>query len=320
VVTREVQDHVKPDRLQLLAELDGAVLAVVESIVVEEDFLDIGEALDGRARFGRHIVGGALAPPVAECVCGHRQKVHSAGQPREVVERDERVEQERDVVARDVQIALVGLGHPRQRVQVLDIEGLSLGKLDDREVELAAADEVECGTLVESAVGVSGDGWPDEADLHGRVGSLDGLRQALVACPADGRREQDQELVVLADLDGLIRGNVVRVGIEQPRTLQQSGRISQPDGVPIGLNLARSGPARTRATVKVLERGRIQQKRFQGHRHPFHSNIPVVYQRQNPTDLVYFPCNSCSQSSMWPRARSRPRRALASSREASKAS
>ena len=36
------------------------------------------------------------------------------------VERNERIEQERDVVARDIEIALVSLGHPRQRIEVLD--------------------------------------------------------------------------------------------------------------------------------------------------------------------------------------------------------
>ena len=40
-----------------------------------------------------------------------------------------RVQQERNVVARDIQIALVDLGDPGQRVQVLD--GRAFGIVDD---------------------------------------------------------------------------------------------------------------------------------------------------------------------------------------------
>jgi len=75
--------------------------------------------------------------------------------------------------------------------------------------------------------------------------------------------------------------------------------------------------------VKVFKRGRIQKQRLQGHWHYFNSNIrhfllipglritffrPAAHGAQN-----YFACSSFSQSSMWPRERSRLSRALASS-------
>ena len=66
------------------------------------------------------------------------------------------------------------------------VERLAVGELDDREIELAAADEVDGGALVEGAVGVGGDGRADESDLDAGVRLLDGLGEAVVAGPADG--------------------------------------------------------------------------------------------------------------------------------------
>ena len=146
-------------------------------------------------------------------------------------------------------------------------------------------------------------------------------------------------------------------GIEHTRTLEQAGRVGEPDGVPVGFNLARCGPARARATVEVFKRGRVQEKSFQGHRHLFNSNIMedfgpisaglcrgrswtstyvdyagvrwgnspsggIFLQSGIDVALVYgcFWPSSLSQSPMWPRARSRLRRALLRSNPASRAS
>ena len=96
------------------------------------------------------------------------------------------MEQERDVVARDVHVAGVDVSDPGHvgGVELLDLRAVwivlvgavrvavadaedgfergSVGELDDGEVELAAADEVDGGALVEGAVGIGGDGRPDE--------------------------------------------------------------------------------------------------------------------------------------------------------------
>jgi hypothetical protein len=45
--------------------------------------------------------------------------------------------------------------------------------------------------------------------------ALDGLGEGVVAGPADGRGEEDEELVVLGDLDGLFGGDVVGRGVEE---------------------------------------------------------------------------------------------------------
>jgi hypothetical protein len=283
--------------LELLAQLDRANLLDVERVVVEEEFLDLGEVLLGPLQLGGNIVCRPLAPGVP--AQGLRPQAEGAlrGAAAGGVERDVGMQQEGDVVLGHVHVALVDFGGPGHGVQVFCLravgvvdhfsvelvadaedlaEGLALGKLNDRVIELAAADEVERRTLVEGFVRRGGDRRADKGDFDGGVGRLDGLGEALIALPADGGGEEDQEVIILADLDGLVGGDVVGVGIEQTRTLQHSSGVGQPDGVPVRLNLARGRPARTRAAVKVLERGRIQEKRFQGHRHPFNSIIAAV--------------------------------------------
>ena len=195
------------------------------------------------------------------------------------------MEQEGHVIARHVDVALVDLGRPGHGVKVFNlravgivndlavflvadaedlVQRLALRELDDRIVELAAADEVENGALIEGAVGVGGDRRPDKGDADRRIGRFDGFGKALVAFPAHGGCEQHQELVVLADLDGFLGGDVVGRRIEQARTLKQAGRIGEPDRVPVGLNLACRRPARTCAAVEVFERRRVEEEVFSG--------------------------------------------------------
>jgi hypothetical protein len=104
------------------------------------------------------------------------------------------------------------------------VEGLALCVFNDGEVELAAADEVEDGALVEGAIGVRGDRGADEGDVDGWVGSLDGLGEALVALPADGGGEEDEELEVLANLDGFVGFDVMGRGIEDAGALEVAGQ------------------------------------------------------------------------------------------------
>src|SRR6185437_10491725 len=285
------------ERLEFGTELDGAVLLDVEGVIVEEEFLDVREVLLGPLKLGSDVVGGALAPGVTGE--GLRPEAEGAlrGAAAGGVERDVGVQKERDVVLRDVHVALVDLGGPGHRVEIFDlravgvvldgagrvfvadaedfVQRLAVGELDDGEVELAAAYEVDDFTLVESAIGVGGDWRPDEADLDGGVRGLDGASKTVVAGPADGGGEEHQELVALGDLDGLVGGDVVGRGVEQPRTLQHAGGIGEPDGVPVGLDLAGRGPAGAGAAVEVLERGRIQEQGFK--RHTINLILPFRY-------------------------------------------
>ncbi len=84
----------------------------------------------------------------------------------------------------------------------------------------------------------------------------------MVAGPAYGGGEEDEELVALGDLDGLVRRDVVRRGVEKPRALEHAGGIGEPDGVPVGLDLAGCGPAGAGAAVKVFKGGRVQEAVF----------------------------------------------------------
>ena len=116
--------------------------------------------------------------------------------------------------------------------------------------------------LVEGAVRIGGDRRADEGNLDGGIGGLDGPCEGVVAAPTHGGGEEHEELVVLGDLDGLVRGDVVGRGVQQLRALEHAGGIGEPDGVPVGLDLAGSGPAGAGTTVKVLKGGRIQEQMF----------------------------------------------------------
>ena len=109
-------------------------------------------------------------------------------------------------------------------------------------------------------------GGPTKADLE-IVGfaALMALGHPLVARPADGAGEEDQEFVVLAESRSTLRpGDVVRVGVEQARALQHAGRIGEPDRVPVGLDFAGGGPARAGATIEILKGRRVENSVLSG--------------------------------------------------------
>ena len=175
-------------RLQLLAKLDGARLLNVEGVVVEEEFLHPGPVFHGLLHFGGNGVGRALAPRVS----AERLRPQAEGALRRTaargVERDERIEQERHVVAARIDVALVNVDHIGQRVEVGHrrtvgivnhraigtaiggaqnfAERLAVGVLDGRVVELAAHDEVDGLAVGERLLGKRGDVRADEADLQ----------------------------------------------------------------------------------------------------------------------------------------------------------
>src|ERR1700723_1706173 len=189
VVAREVQDQVMPRGLSFSQS----------SMVRTFWMLKVSSSKKNSLTWGKfsfaHFISAAtssverLRQAWPERVWGQRKKVHCAGQPR--------VEQERNVVAGDVHVALVDFCGPGHRVEVLDlwtvgvvlddavgvfvadaedfVEGLAVGVFYDGEVELAAADEIDDVAFVEGAVGIRGDGRTDEGDLDGGIRDLDGL-------------------------------------------------------------------------------------------------------------------------------------------------
>ncbi len=279
------------ERLKLGAELDGAGLLDVEGVVVKEKLFDVREELFGMRHLGGDVVGGALAPGVTGEGLRPKAKGALGGAAARGVERNIGVQQEGHVVARDVHVAGVDVGDPGhvRLVELFDlrtigvveeaaggvavadaedfVQRFTVGKFHDGEVKLAAADEVDRRALVQGAVRVGGDRRSDEGNLDGRVRFFDGLGEGVVAGPADGGGEEDEELVAFGDLDGLVGGDVVRGCVEQAGTLEHAGRIGEPDGVPIGLDLTHRGPSGACAAVEVFKGGRIQEQGLQRRRH-----------------------------------------------------
>ncbi len=195
------------------------------------------------------------------------------------IQRDKRLQQKRHAVFRHIQIALVDLRGPRHRIQIFHlrtirivyyfsvqpvadaenlIQRLAVRILDDRIVEFAAANKIQHRAFVQRAVGIRRYRRPHKRNPHRRIGRLDRFGQSLIALPAHCRREENKELILLANFDRFFRRDVVRWRIEQSRALQQTGGIRQPYRVPVGFNLARGRPARSGAAIKTLERGWVQ--------------------------------------------------------------
>src|SRR5208282_556466 len=122
---------------------------------------------------------------------------------------------------------------------------------------------------------------PDKCHLERGIGFLDLAQKLDVAGKPDRGSKQDEEFVVLANLDSLPPVDPMRRGVHQPATGNQSGRIRQPDGVPVGLNLARRRPARTCPAVEVLKTWRVQQHRF----HDIWHSSPSASRRILQTNL-----------------------------------
>ncbi|RXH55569.1 hypothetical protein GRAN_2426 [Granulicella sibirica] len=59
--------------------------------------------------------------------------------------------------------------------------------------------------------------------------------------------------------------------VEELRAFKHSCGIGEPDGIPVRLDFACSGPAGAGSTIKVLEGGRVQKERFERHR-----NTPIL--------------------------------------------
>ena len=199
------------------------------------------------------------------------------------VQRHKRVEQERHVVAADIQVAPVNVGHVRQGVEILDgrpvgimhdasilairnaenvFDRLALRVFHDGVVEFLAAGYVNHFGFHQRLLGQHADVRSDEGDLDVRIAVFDGLGDADIAGKSRRAGEQHEQFVVLAGADRFFRRDVVRRGVQQARALQHSGRIGEPDRIPVRFNLTRSGPARTGAPIEILKRRRIQEQCF----------------------------------------------------------
>jgi hypothetical protein len=94
------------------------------------------------------------------------------------------------------------------------LERFALRELDHGKIKFLAADEINCAAIFQSAVGKHGDVRTDESDLDARVGGLDLGGQLDVTRKARSAGIEHQEFVVLGNLDGLFRRDVMGRGIE----------------------------------------------------------------------------------------------------------
>ena len=107
--------------LEFLAQLDGAILADVEGIVVEEDLFHLREVAEGLFDFLHDVVHRTRAPGMS----GNRLRPHTEGTEGRTaagsVEGNERIQEKRDVVAFDLQITIVNVRGEGQRVQLFGV-------------------------------------------------------------------------------------------------------------------------------------------------------------------------------------------------------
>ncbi len=134
------------------------------------------------------------------------------------VEGNVRVQQERNVIPAEVQIALVDLRNPGQLVEILDVaafrivnvravlavadagkilERRALGVVGDLIIELAAHDEIDRLGRVQNFIRLDGHRRSDEGDLHLGVRVLHHLRDLHVHVKSRRGGEQHQQFEIL---------------------------------------------------------------------------------------------------------------------------
>ncbi len=95
--------------LQLAAQLNRARLLVIEGVVVEEDLLEAGKVFESPAALVHDIVGRTQAPAMARVGLRPEAERALSRTAARRVERDIRIQQKRDVIAPEIQIALINL-------------------------------------------------------------------------------------------------------------------------------------------------------------------------------------------------------------------
>ena len=193
------------------------------------------------------------------------------------------MKQEGNVVTADVQVSLINVSHVRQRIQVLQLRAISrvcdpaifpirnsqnvfesfaLGKLFYGVIKFLADHEIDGRAFPQTLLRLNRHMRTHERNLDVRICILDALDELNVSREARCAGVENQKLISLRNIDGLVRRNIMGRCVKQPGTFQHSRRISQPNRIPIRLNLAGCGPARACAAIKIFKRGRVKKQRF----------------------------------------------------------
>src|SRR5439155_10612387 len=85
---------------------DLARLLIIERVVVEENFFDLRKGLHCKAHFVGYIVGRAQAPAVTRVRLRPKTKRAHGRTASRRIKRNERIEQEGNVVTRYIQVAV----------------------------------------------------------------------------------------------------------------------------------------------------------------------------------------------------------------------
>ncbi len=182
--------------LEFLAQFDGAILADVEGVVVEENLFHLREVAEGLFDFLHDVVHRTRAPGMS----GNRLRPHAEGTEGRTaagsVEGNERVQEKRDIVAFDLQIAVVNVRGEGQRVEFLRVELRTRSIVDDFAilaeagakdllhrlavrvigngvVEFSAHHEINIFAGIQGLVGLDVPVRADESHLKRRVDFLD---------------------------------------------------------------------------------------------------------------------------------------------------
>src|SRR5581483_9030124 len=187
------------ERFQFSAQINGARLLDIESVVVEEKFFYLGPIFLGLRHFSSHIIGGTLAPGMSAEGLWPQAKRTLGWTSAGGVQRDIRMQQKRHVVARHIEVSLVNVGYVRQGVEVLNlrririvhglpvfqirdsrnlIQRLSVGEVNHRIVEFLAGDEINRGACAQRFFRQHADVRTNKGDLDAWITLLYGLRQA----------------------------------------------------------------------------------------------------------------------------------------------
>src|ERR1700693_680997 len=89
-------------------------------------------------------------------------------------------------------------------------ERTTMREFSDGVVELTASDKIDVRTGVQRFIGLDVSMRADERDFQGWVCFFDLTEKLYVAFESDCRRVEHEELVVLADFDGLLPVHLVR--------------------------------------------------------------------------------------------------------------
>ena len=109
---------------------------------------------------------------------------------------------------------------------------VALGHLLDREVELAARDEIDRGRGGQRRLRVDGDVGTDEPDAETRILRLERLGHPHVVREGWRARVEHGELVVAGEGAHVFQGEAVGRRVHQPRAGDERGGLGEPRGVP----------------------------------------------------------------------------------------